>query len=134
MTVEESVELLIQAGAIGLDGEALVLDMGEPVRINDVATRLIAEATANRSGNRRIEIVYTGLRQGEKLHEVLLGADEAATTSAHPLISHVVVPPLGFDVVAGAAPGASPDELRQALSMMSDGDAVLPGRLADNGT
>jgi FlaA1/EpsC-like NDP-sugar epimerase len=133
MTVEESVELLIQAGAVGQDGEALVLDMGEPVRINDVATRLIAEATANRSDDRRIEIVYTGLRQGEKLHEVLLGADETASNSAHPLISHVVVPPLGFELVAEAALGASPGELRQALSTLSAGDAVSLGRFADDG-
>ena len=54
MTVEEAVQLVIQAGAVGRDGEALVLDMGEPVRIDDVARRLIAEA------DRPIEIVYTG--------------------------------------------------------------------------
>ena len=83
MTVEEAVQLVIQAGAIGRDGEALVLDMGEPVRIADVARRLVAES------DRPIEIVYTGLRPGEKLHEVLLGADEIDGRPAHPLISHV---------------------------------------------
>ncbi len=88
MTVEEAVQLVIQAGAVGRDGEALVLDMGEPVRIADVARRLAAEAP------RPIEIVYTGLRPGEKLHEVLLGTDEADDRPAHPLISHVPVPPL----------------------------------------
>ena len=46
MTVEEAVQLVIQAGAVGRDGEALVLDMGEPVRIADVARRLAAEAAA----------------------------------------------------------------------------------------
>ena len=81
-------QLVIQAGAVGRDGEALVLDMGEPVRIADVARRLVAEA------DRPVEIVYTGLRPGEKLHEVLLGADEADDRPAHPLISHVPVPPL----------------------------------------
>ena len=88
MTVEEAVQLVIQAGAVGRDGEALVLDMGEPVRIADVARRLAAEAP------RPVEIVYTGLRPGEKLHEVLLGADEVDDRPAHPLISHVPVPPL----------------------------------------
>ena len=70
MTVEEAVQLVIQAGAIGGAGEALVLDMGEPVRIDDVARRLIAQTRPT-----PIEIVYTGLRPGEKLHEVLLRPD-----------------------------------------------------------
>ena len=88
MTVEEAVQLVIQAGAVGRDGEALVLDMGEPVKIDDVAKRLIAEA------DRPIEIVYTGLRDGEKLHEVLFGADEVGSSPSHHRISHVAVPPL----------------------------------------
>jgi FlaA1/EpsC-like NDP-sugar epimerase len=88
MTVEEAVQLVIQAGAVGRDGEALVLDMGEPVKIDDVAKRLIAEA------DRPIEIVYTGLRDGEKLHEVLFGADEDGSSPSHHRISHVAVPPL----------------------------------------
>ena len=88
MTVEEAVQLVIQAGAVGRDGEALVLDMGTPVRIDDVARRLISEA------DRPIEIVYTGLRPGEKLHEILFGADEIGERPMHPGISHVIVPPL----------------------------------------
>jgi len=97
MTVQEAVQLVIQAGAVGRDGEALVLDMGEPVRIADVARRLAAEAP------RPVEIVYTGLRPGEKLHEVLLGADEADDRPAHPLISHVPVPPLHVGQLAAFA-------------------------------
>ncbi len=58
MTVEEAVQLVIQAGAIGRSGEAMVLDMGEPVRIADVAKRLADQA------DRPIEIIYTGLRPG----------------------------------------------------------------------
>jgi FlaA1/EpsC-like NDP-sugar epimerase len=88
MTVEEAVQLVIQAGAVGHDGEAMVLDMGEPVRIADVAQRLADQA------DRTIEIVFTGLRPGEKLHEVLLGVDEDDNRPAHPQISHVPVPPL----------------------------------------
>jgi FlaA1/EpsC-like NDP-sugar epimerase len=64
MTVEEAVQLVIQAGAIGRDGEALVLDMGEPVRIDEVARRLIARPTAHRDRLHRPA-------PGEKLHEVL---------------------------------------------------------------
>jgi FlaA1/EpsC-like NDP-sugar epimerase len=93
MTIEEAVQLVIQAGAIGRGGEALVLDMGEPVRIDDMA-RMLADRSP-----RPIEIVYTGLRSGEKLHENLLGSDEVDDRPAHPLISHVPVPPLAPDDV-----------------------------------
>lgn len=93
MTVAEAVQLVIQAAAIGSDGEALVLDMGEPVRIDDVARRLAAQAP------RPIKIVYTGLRPGEKCHEVLLGVGEVDVRPAHPLISHVPVPPLPTSIL-----------------------------------
>ena len=88
MTVEEAVQLVIQAGAIGDDGEVLVLDMGEPVKIVDVARRLVAEA------DRSIEIVFTGLRPGEKLHEVLFSEGETDDRRHHPLISDCMVPAL----------------------------------------
>lgn len=88
MTIPEASELTIQAAAIGSDGEVLVLDMGKPVKILDVARGLIA-----RSG-RRIEIVYTGLRPGEKMHEVLFNANEEGMRRSHPMISHVPVPAL----------------------------------------
>jgi FlaA1/EpsC-like NDP-sugar epimerase len=88
MTISEAVELVIQAGAIGRGGEALVLDMGEPVRIAEVARQLIAME------GRPIEIVYTGLRPGEKLHEELFGQGESGLSPVHPLISHVPVPAL----------------------------------------
>ena len=88
MTVREAVQLVIQAGAIGEAGEVLVLDMGTPVRIADVAERMVAAAP------RRVKIVYTGLRPGEKLHEVLFGSDEVGERREHPLITHVAVDPL----------------------------------------
>lgn len=88
MTIPEACELVIQAGAIGTDGEVLVLDMGRPVRILDVARRLIAEA------GREIDIVFTGLRHGEKLHEVLVGTAEHPVVRTHPMISHVEAAPL----------------------------------------
>ncbi|WP_460516902.1 polysaccharide biosynthesis protein [Flindersiella endophytica] len=87
MTIPEAVQLVVQAAAIGRDGEALVLDMGEPVRIVDVARQLIEMS------GREIDIVFTGLRPGEKLHEVLLGENEDDSRPFHPLISHVTVPP-----------------------------------------
>jgi FlaA1/EpsC-like NDP-sugar epimerase len=89
MTVHEAVRLVLAAGGVGRSGEVLVLDMGQPVRIADVAARVIA-ASARRS----VKIVYTGLRPGEKLHEVPFGPDEVAVALAHRLIRHVLVPPL----------------------------------------
>ena len=124
MTVEEAVELLIQAGAMAAAGEAMVLDMGEPVRIDDVARRLVAEAAAAPGRPERVAITYTGLRPGEKLHEVLFGADEAPEPSSHPLISRVDVPELSFDDVASAAMGAGDTELRRVLASMAGASAV----------
>jgi len=85
MTVPEAVQLVIQAAAIGRDGEALVLDMGEPVRILDVAHQLIS------MWGRDTEVVFTGLRPGEKLHEELLAPGEAGERPEHPLIQHIHV-------------------------------------------
>lgn len=85
MTIPEACQLVLQAGAIGEPGDAMVLDMGEPVRIVEVAERLIAESGKN------IEIRYTGLRKGEKMHEVLFADRELGTPSEHPLISRVPV-------------------------------------------
>ncbi len=87
MTVEEACGLVIDAGAVGSSGEVLVLDMGEPVKIADVAHRLAQEASPP------VEVVFTGLRPGEKLHEVLLSLGEDADRPHHPLISHVPVAP-----------------------------------------
>jgi FlaA1/EpsC-like NDP-sugar epimerase len=96
MTIPEACELVIQAGALGRDGEVMVLDMGEQVRIADLAERLIAES------HRPIEIVHTGLRPGEKLHEVLFSSDEHPAASEHPMIFRVDVEPLSSESVAAA--------------------------------
>ncbi|WP_248759101.1 nucleoside-diphosphate sugar epimerase/dehydratase [Pseudarthrobacter sp. SSS035] len=88
MTIPESCELVIQAGAIGRPGEVLILDMGEPVKILDVAQRMIAASGKN------VEIVFTGLRDGEKLHEDLIGATELDERPFHEKITHTAVPPL----------------------------------------
>ncbi len=88
MTIPEACQLVIQAGAIGRPGEALVLDMGTPVKILDVAKRMIAMS------GQVVEVVITGLREGEKLHEDLFDTGETDTRPVHELISHVTVPPL----------------------------------------
>jgi dTDP-glucose 4,6-dehydratase len=88
MTIPEACQLVVQAGAIGRPGEVLILDMGQPVRIMDIAQRMI-----DMSG-RDIEVVVTGLREGEKLHEVLLSQGEEDGRPMHPKISHARVPVL----------------------------------------
>ena len=109
MTVHEAVQLVIQAAAIGRDGEALVLDMGEPVRILDVAQQLVDRAPEP------IEIVYTGLKDGEKLEEVLIGAHEVDERPFHPLISHVGVPTITNDEVVALPHG--PDNAHVVASL-----------------
>lgn len=89
MSADEACELVLQAGAIGRPGETLVLDMGEPVRIDDLARRVIAL-----SGRDDVEIQYTGLRNGEKLEEARLSSTEPDERPHHPLISQVPVPPV----------------------------------------
>ncbi|MBM3267046.1 MAG: polysaccharide biosynthesis protein [Candidatus Sericytochromatia bacterium] len=83
MTIPEAVTLLLQAAAVGRQGEVLMLEMGEPVRIVDLARNLI-----KLSGFRPedVEIVYTGARPGEKLFEELLVTDEAARPTDHPQV------------------------------------------------
>jgi FlaA1/EpsC-like NDP-sugar epimerase len=98
MLIEEAVHLVLKAATIGGPGEALILDMGTPVRIDDVARRIAAEAAEP------VEVVYTGLRPGEKLHERLVGADAVGQTRIHPLISHVAVTPLDPALVPGMEP------------------------------
>jgi len=93
MTIAEAVRLTLHAAAIGNPGEVLVLDMGQSVRIEDVALQLCADA------GRTVPIEYTGLRPGEKLDEVLLGQTERDRRPNHPLISQVRVPPLSFDEI-----------------------------------
>jgi len=87
MTIPEAASLVIQAGAMGRNGEVFVLDMGEPVRIRDLAERMVwlcgltlrEEHQAPDTGD--IALRYTGLRPGEKLYEeLLIGSDPEATT------------------------------------------------------
>jgi FlaA1/EpsC-like NDP-sugar epimerase len=110
MTVQEAVQLVVQAGAIGRSGETLVLDMGEPVSIDDVARRLAAESP------RHIDVVYTGLRPGEKLHEDLLATEEDDRRPIHPLISHVDGRPIyASDVEKSVPTFGGAHEIHRAL-------------------
>lgn len=95
MLIPEACQLVLQAAAIGSDGDVLVLDMGEPVRIADVARTLI-----QLSGRRDIEITYTGLRPGEKLGEDLFAGSEDRRPTTHPSVQRVTVPALDVSEVA----------------------------------
>jgi len=113
MTVQEAVQLVIQAGAIGRDGEALVLDMGKPVSIDDIARMLAAKAA------RPVDFVYTGLRPGEKLHEDRLATGEPDFRPIHPLISHVDAPPLDVKLALDLEPWSYQGLLADALEVLA---------------
>ncbi len=91
MMIPEACELVIQAAAVGRDGEVMVLEMGQPVRILDVARQMI-----EMSGRTDIEVVFTGLRDGEKMSEDLFGKAEGTRPTSHELIEAVSAPPLAL--------------------------------------
>ena len=81
MSIPEAAQLVLQAGTMGLGGEIFVLDMGEPVKIVDLAHDMIR---LSESADEEIKIVYSGLRPGEKLFEELLAHDEQTRPTPHP--------------------------------------------------
>ena len=81
MSLSEATQLLLQAGLQGENGEILVLDMGDPVRIVDLARDMIKLSGADPN---RVAIVFTGLRPGEKLYEEPLASEEATKPTVHP--------------------------------------------------
>ena len=90
MTIPEAANLVIQAGAMASGGEVFVLDMGEPVKIVDLAQRMIhlsgfdIKDAAHPEGD--IEVIFTGLRDGEKLYEELIIGEDNVESTDHPLI------------------------------------------------
>ena len=119
MTVSEAARLVLQAAAIGESGQVLVLDMGKPVRIVDLARDLIRMAGHTTD---EIAIVYSGLRPGEKLYEELLADAEATLPTASPALrvarllpAHGPIDAL-LALAARQAPPPGDDEVRQALA------------------
>ncbi len=101
MLIPEACQLVLQAAAIGQDGEVMVLDMGEPVRILDVARTMIQI-----SGREDVTVEFTGLRPGEKLAEDLFSGSEDGQATAHPLVTSVQVPAMAPALVLAATPPA----------------------------
>ena len=95
MLIPEACKLVIEAGTMGKGGEIYVFDMGNPVRIADLARRMI-----RLSGAKDIEIRFTGLRDGEKLYEEVLNDKEITLPTFHPRIKIAKVREYGFDGVA----------------------------------
>ena len=133
MTLEEAVALIFQAAALGRGGETFVLEMGEPVRIVDLADRmrrLLGNGQAD-----KIEIVLTGLRPGEKLHEDLFNLGDQLT-AVHPGIFQLAVaaednPSHGLDTAISiverkAAGRAEPERLaEQLLHLATHGKSLI---------
>ncbi|MGP5271857.1 polysaccharide biosynthesis protein [Psychrobacter faecalis] len=94
MTIPEAANLVIQAGAMASGGEVFVLDMGEPVKIVDLAQRMIhlsgfdIKDAAHPEGD--IEVIFTGLRDGEKLYEELIIGEDNVESTDHPLIMQAI--------------------------------------------
>jgi FlaA1/EpsC-like NDP-sugar epimerase len=87
MTIPEAVQLVIQAGAMAERGQVYVLDMGEPVKIVDLAEKMIR--LSGKEPGTDVGIEFIGPAPGEKLHEVLVSDDETVAPSAHPKILRV---------------------------------------------
>ena len=92
MTIPEAVQLVVQAGAIAERGQVYVLDMGEPVRIMDLAENMIR--LSGKEPGTEIPIELIGPAPGEKLHEVLVGDGEIVSPSPHPKIERIARPPV----------------------------------------
>jgi len=121
MTIPEATQLTLQAGAIGRGGEIFLLDMGEPVKIIDLARELIT-LSGLRPGE-DIEIVFTGVREGEKLFEELSIRGEDIAPTPHPKIGIWKRRPEDHTTVCRAieeltrqAENADPEGIRQALA------------------
>ncbi len=94
MLIPEACKLVIEAGTMGEGGEIFVFDMGKPVRIADLAERMI-----KLSGAKNVEIKFTGLRDGEKLYEEVLNDEEKTLPTFHPKIKIAQVRLYAFETI-----------------------------------
>ena len=149
MTIPEASQLVIQAGALSQGGDVFVLDMGEPIRIVDLAKRMIhlsgLEVKDENHPAGEIAISFTGLRPGEKLYEELLIGDHVSETS-HPRIMRAeedIIPWVELEKMLGALEKATSDDdfeqvrdvLKRAVSgfvpQCKNGDLLSNGKKLD---
>jgi len=120
MTIPEAVQLVIQAGAIGGQGQVYVLDMGEPVRIADLAQTMIR--LSGKEPGSDVAIEFVGARPGEKLHEELWSDGETVTPTSHEAILLMTRPPIDARWLQ--------DELDELERLVEAGETLeLVGRL-----
>jgi FlaA1/EpsC-like NDP-sugar epimerase len=121
MTIPEAVSLIVQAGAIGGRGEIFVLDMGEPVKIVDLARNMIL--LSGKDPDRDISIEFVGARPGEKLHEELWSDGETVSATGHPKIRLVTRPSIDVSWLE--------EELAELETMVETGETLeLVAKLA----
>jgi FlaA1/EpsC-like NDP-sugar epimerase len=106
MTIPEACQLVLEAGAMGKGGEIFIFDMGKPVRIVDLAEKMIK--LSGLTLNKDITIKYTGLRPGEKLYEELLNDKENTVETHHKRIMKALVQEFDFKIVEQAINEMSP--------------------------
>ncbi len=115
MTIPEASRLVLQAGSLAEGGEVFVLDMGEPVKIVDLAKNLIRLSGFTET---EIPIQFTGMRPGEKMFEELLGKDEVHSEQVYPMIYRGKTPEVDINLtyqLIGKLESNSADELRKRL-------------------
>jgi FlaA1/EpsC-like NDP-sugar epimerase len=132
MTIPEAVQLVLQAGVMGEGGEVFVLDMGEPVRVLDLAKDLIR--LSGLIEGQDIGIRFTGMRPGEKLYEELFFGEENATRTDHPKVLRARNAATEFhdhftiqDLVGHAQRNAPAEELRRGIRVLVPEYTGCPG-------
>lgn len=123
MTIPEAVQLVVQAGVMAKGGEIFVLDMGEPVKIMDLARSMIR--LSGFEPGRDIEIKVTGIRPGEKLYEELLTAEEGTTATGNQRIFVAKPQPvnplkIGEKIISRIVQGTMPQDQEDTLQMIQD--------------
>jgi FlaA1/EpsC-like NDP-sugar epimerase len=113
MTIPESCQLVLEAGAIGKGGEVFIFDMGKSVKVLDLAKKMIL--LSGLALDKDIKIIFTGLRPGEKLYEELLHTSENTLPTHHPLIMIAKVREYDFNTISGYI-----DELAELASTKND--------------
>jgi FlaA1/EpsC-like NDP-sugar epimerase len=149
MTIPEAVSLVVQAGAIGGRGQVFVLDMGEPVRIVELAQNMIRLSGKEprlpddpATSSRDVQIVFTGAKPGEKYHEELWSEDDSVGETTHPKILRLSRPPVDpewleqqlAELERLADEGDTLEVVGKLRTVVDKPQRVLPPNLSDTGS